>query len=80
MKATNITLSPVTAGDFWELVVQRIAAMRESLECVGRFDPERARECLRKSFYPEHTQFILLDRHRIEPLQPAPRLRADPRR
>lgn len=43
----------------------RIAAMRESLERVGRFDVERARERLRKSFYPEATQFILRDAEKI---------------
>lgn len=35
--------------------------MKESLERVGRFNPERARERLRNSFYPEHTYFIVLD-------------------
>jgi GNAT superfamily N-acetyltransferase len=54
-----VTFSSVTPDDFDELVALRIAAMQESLERVGRFDPERARERLRKSFYPEHTQFIL---------------------
>ena len=43
----------------------RIAAMLESLERVGRFDPERARERLRLSFHPEHTQFVILDGQRI---------------
>ncbi len=36
----------------------RVAAMRESLERVGRFDPTRARERLRSSFSPEHTRSI----------------------
>lgn len=63
--STNVTFCDVVAGDFEELVGLRIAAMRESLERVGRFDPERARERLRKSFYPEHTRFILLDGQRI---------------
>lgn len=39
--------------------------MRESLERVGRFDPERARERLRNSFHPEHTQFILFEGQRV---------------
>jgi len=51
--------------DFDELVVLRIAAMRDSLERVGRFDPERARERLRKSFYPEYTEFSVLEGQRI---------------
>ena len=55
----------VTAADFEELVALRIAAMRDSLERVGRFDPERARDRLRKSFYPEHTELIVFDGRRI---------------
>jgi GNAT superfamily N-acetyltransferase len=61
----SVTFSPVTVDDFEELVALRIAAMRESLERVGRFDPERARERLRQSFHPEHTAFIILDGQRI---------------
>lgn len=61
----RIAFAPVAAGDFDELARIRIAAMRESLERLGRFDPERARERLRKSFYPEHTHFILLDAEKI---------------
>lgn len=55
----EVTFASVTASDFDELADLRVAAMRESLERVGRFDPERARERLRKSFCPEHTQAIL---------------------
>ncbi len=64
-RPSEITFQPVVAEDFDELVALRIAAMRESLERVGRFDPERARERLRKSFYPEHTAFIVHDGRRI---------------
>lgn len=63
--AGRVTFSAVTAADFDELVVLRIAAMRDSLERVGRFDPERARERLRKSFHPGHSQFVVLDGQRI---------------
>jgi len=62
---TAVTFSAVSMADFDELVALRIAAMRDSLEHVGRFDPERARERLRKSFYPEHTEFIVLAGQRI---------------
>jgi ribosomal protein S18 acetylase RimI-like enzyme len=61
----GVTFAAVTAADFDELLALRIAAMRESLERVGRFDAERARERLRKSFYPDHTQFVVLDGQRI---------------
>lgn len=47
------------------LVELRIAAMRESLERVGRFDPARARERLRSTFQPEHTRLILMHGEKI---------------
>ena len=50
----------VTEADFDELASLRIAAMRESLERVGRFDPERARERLRATFDPMHTHGIVV--------------------
>ena len=61
----SVTFSAVTADDFEELAALRIAAMRESLERVGRFDPERARERLRRSFHPDHSQFIVVEGQRI---------------
>lgn len=61
----GITFASVSNDDFEDLLALRIAAMRESLEAVGRFNPERARERLRKSFYPEHTAFIVVDGQRI---------------
>ena len=41
-----------------ELVRIRIAAMRESLMRIGRFDPDRARERFASGFNPEYTRFI----------------------
>lgn len=63
--ADRVTFGSVTLADFDALAALRIAAMRESLERVGRFDPERARERLRKSFHPEYSQVILLDGVRV---------------
>jgi len=63
--SSRITFSGVTLADFDELLALRIAAMRESLERVGRFDPERARERLRNSFHPGYTEFVLLDAKRV---------------
>jgi len=54
----------VTDDDVEELVALRIAAMKESLERIGRFDPARARERFLNSFYPEHTRFIVVDGER----------------
>jgi len=62
--SSRVAFSDVNATDFDELAELRITAMRDSLERVGRFDPERARERLRNSFHPEHTEFVLLNGHR----------------
>jgi len=43
------------------LVAIRIAAMKESLENIGRFDPQRARERLIENFRPADTTLVLLD-------------------
>lgn len=61
----HLTLTAVAAEDFAELAEIRIAAMRASLERVGRFDPARARERLRSTFVPERTWFIVQDGVRI---------------
>ena len=57
----RLAFAPVTAADFDSLAELRVAAMRASLEHLGRFDPVRARERLRNSFYPGHTHRILCD-------------------
>jgi GNAT superfamily N-acetyltransferase len=41
-----------------ELVRIRIAAMRDSLIKIGRFDPDRARERFVSGFNPQYTRFI----------------------
>jgi ribosomal protein S18 acetylase RimI-like enzyme len=61
----RLTFAAVAETDFDELVELRIATMRESLERLGRFDPERARERLRKSFYPDESRFIVLAGQRV---------------
>lgn len=58
-------LRAVTAADFDTLADLRVAAMRESLERVGRFDPVRARERLRSTFAPEYTRLILVADERV---------------
>lgn len=57
--AINIELHQAKAEDFEELVNIRIAAMRESLEKVGRFDPDRARSRLLKDFEINFTKCFL---------------------
>ncbi|WP_373975103.1 GNAT family N-acetyltransferase [Chitinibacter sp. SCUT-21] len=55
------SLAATVEADFEDLLAIRIAAMRESLERLGRFDPERARQRLRANFNPAATQKILVD-------------------
>ncbi len=56
--AMNLTFSPTTHADADALVAMRIAAMRESLERIGRFDPQRARERFLAAFDPALCRFI----------------------
>jgi len=53
-----LTFSPTNESDAETLVAIRIAAMRESLERIGRFDPVRARDRFLASFEPHLCRFI----------------------
>ena len=57
----RLTFSPTTQADADVLVDMRIAAMRESLERIGRFDPQRARERFLAAFDPALCRFIEAD-------------------
>lgn len=57
----NIAFTATTQPDADRLVAIRIAAMRESLERIGRFDPQRARERFLASFDPALCRFIEVD-------------------
>jgi len=46
-------------------VAIRIAAMRESLERLGRFDPQRARDRFLSGFDPALTRHVLADGERV---------------
>lgn len=61
----NIELKPANQSDAEDLVKLRISAMRESLERLGRFDPQRARDRFLSGFSPEHTRHICVDGIRI---------------
>ena len=61
----TLELAPVHAADFEALLALRIAAMRESLQRLGRFDPERARARFLASFAPEFTRHVLLEAQRV---------------
>jgi GNAT superfamily N-acetyltransferase len=60
-----LKFAPVTANDFEALHAIRTAAMRPSLEPLGRDNPPRSRQRLRDSFYPEPTWFIILSGEKV---------------
>jgi hypothetical protein len=60
----GVSLAPAHEHDLEQLVQVRLEAMRESLERIGRFDPERARQRFVKGFVPEHTRHVLLEGER----------------
>ncbi len=61
----RLSLQPVLAADFEDMLALRIDAMRPSLERVGRFDLARSRERLSAGFFPQYMQHILLDGERV---------------
>ncbi len=63
--AAPLALAPATDEDFEALLALRLAAMHESLQHLGRFDPRRARERLSRAFEPAHTRHILLAGERV---------------
>jgi ribosomal protein S18 acetylase RimI-like enzyme len=65
MSAPLVSFEPVVPSDFEALAALRIAAMRPSLERIGRYDPVRARGRLMASFSPPHTRHIVVDGKRV---------------
>ena len=61
----GLRFTPASESDFEALLALRIAAMRESLERLGRFDPERARTRLRGNFRPDCTWHIERNGQRV---------------
>ena len=65
MAQLTIALLPVQQDDAEQLVALRIAAMRDSLIRIGRFDPQRARERFLSGYSPAHTRHIALAGRRV---------------
>lgn len=61
----DLAFVPTELTDADALVNIRIAAMRESLERLGRFDPQRARERFLATFEPALCRFIAVDGIRV---------------
>ena len=63
--AIGFALKVASADDFEALHELHLRAMRESLEHLGRYDPQHARERLAAGFAPEHTHHIVVDGRRV---------------
>ena len=63
--STGIALTAAHHDDAEQLLALRIAAMRDSLMRIGRFDPQRARERFLSGYAPAHTRHIELARQRV---------------
>lgn len=59
--APAFVFAPAAESDFETLVALRIAALRESLERLGRFDPARARARFRATFDPATLRLVRVD-------------------
>ena len=57
----RFSFAPATDDDFERLLLIRHAAMRPSLERVGRWHPVRARRRFRGAFSPATTRLILVE-------------------
>lgn len=61
MQIAGYRTKKATAAEAEQLASIRVDAMRPSLEAVGRFDPDRARERFLKSYCPADTEIIYVD-------------------
>ena len=65
MDSMTVALVAAHPDDAEQLVALRIAAMRDSLMRIGRFDPQRARERFLGGYVPAHTRHIELAGRRV---------------
>lgn len=56
-----VRLAPSAPADFERILALRLVALRESLERLDRYDPERARARLAREFEPQHLRLIEVD-------------------
>ena len=60
-----VNVEPASSEDAEDLVALRIVAMRPSLERLGRFDPQRARDRFLASFTPAYTRHLVVGARRV---------------
>ena len=65
MHSIAVSLHPSIAEDAENLASIRVIAMRDSLEHVGRFDADRARQRFLSTFVPEFTRHIVTEEGRV---------------
>ncbi len=65
LQAAGFELQGVSPGDFESLLALRLRAMRPSLERLGRYDEQRARERLAAGFDPAHTWHVVVAGRRV---------------
>lgn len=56
-----LAFAPAAAGDVDRLVDLKVAVMRDDLERLGRFTPERARRRFTDGFSPQDTRLVHVD-------------------
>ena len=61
----TVCFEPVLAAEAEALALLRVEALRESLERIGRFDAERARQRFLAGFRAEATRHVCADGRRI---------------
>lgn len=62
---SEISFEPAVLSDAEALADLRVEAMRESLDRIGRFDPQRARNRFLSGFSPDNTFHILRHGERV---------------
>lgn len=65
MRGKFLDLEAASPEDAEDLVTLRIAAMRPSLERLGRFDSQRARDRFLATFAPAHTRHLVVEGRRV---------------
>lgn len=65
MLSASLQLQPAEASDFEALLALRLRAMRDSLERIGRYDEQRARQRLAAGFDPASTWHITVGGRRV---------------
>jgi len=65
MRTISVHFETASAQDAEDLAALRVIAMRPSLERVGRFDPQRARDRFLANFTPASSRHLVVDGHRV---------------